>query len=721
MKVTLDLPLPLPILAFLGLAAAAAAVLSYSLTRRAATPGVRGLLSAIRLAALALALFCLAGPSSAGGDRREERPPVLLLFDGSRSLAIKDEAEGRSRVQVEADLLRELRPVLDRLALRYEVSVLGFGKETFDLPAAGPTALAPETWLGSVLAEMLTRVRGRRLAPVLVVTDGVNTGGRDPQAVARAFAATQHPIDFVGLGGAAGEKVMDRRVRSLTAPTTALLHSVVPVHAELTFHGCRGQSVPVRVTCDGKSVEERQVSVVADRQQVRIDARLKADETGQHRITVEVARDEREIDPTNNVRSTFFFVGRTTLKLLLLEGGPRWEAKYLARGLEGVEGITLEVRRPGAGGVLALGDAAELGTYHAILLGDVKAAALGAAGMQALREAVDKNGTGLLMLGGLENFGAGGFGGTPVGELLPVRLADDTGQRRGNYTLRKGASAPVDFLLSLAEKDPPSADAWQRLPALDGGVGFGPAKPGAEVLLEANDGRPILVSQTYGRGRAAAFASDSTWRWILMDAKGQELHRRFWRQLVLWLARQDQRGERNFWLALERFQFLPGDEVDVAAYLVGPGDRFLPDARLESVLAGPKGESPLGLAVSASAYRARLVPEEPGEYRISARATATGGAVSSDEVRFVVAGSDAELDDPAPDLELLKTLAESTGGRYLRPAEVLPLLEKLAARDERNIVERRRVRPLWDNLYVVLLFAALLVTEWLVRRSRRLP
>ncbi|MBI5367779.1 MAG: hypothetical protein HZA54_12135 [Planctomycetes bacterium] len=732
---TWESALPLGLVLLLAGGVGAAVGLSYALTRRVCPAPMRRLLGGLRLAALALAVVCLVGPSSAGGERKEEKPPLTVLVDCSRSMAIGDESEGRTRCAAAAATRAAERALFDRLAARYDVSFLGFGRRVTALPPGGPSASEEETQLGGALAEALSRVRGRRLAPVLLFSDGVNTGGRDPLSLARALAATRHPVHPVGLGGEAGAAVMDRRVRSLSMSSTALLHSTVPVRAELAFHGCRGQTVQVLLACDGKPAEARTVLVAADREQVRLEFTLKAEEQGQHRVTLEVEGDEREVDATNNRRTTFFFVGRTTLKLLYLEGGPRWEAKYLRRSLEGTEGIVVEMPRVGragaggdgeggAGGAAVVGglpDPASLGSYHAIVLGDVSAAALGREFMQGLRTAVDQAGTGLLMIGGLGNFGAGGYAGTPVGELLPVRVAAGDGQRKGIAPLARGRAAPGDFLLSLAEGDTPSAEAWGNLPALDGGVEFGALKPGGTVLLETAGGRPVLVAQPFGRGRVAAFGADTTWRWVLADAGGAEVHRRFWRQVVLWLARQDQRGERNFWLALDRFQFAPGDVVDAAAWLVGSGDRPVAGAQVEAVLDGPGGARPVALREAEGAWRARLAPEEPGEYVLSARAQPPNGPPVSDSVRFVVAGADAELDDPAPDHEALRAIAEITGGRFLRPADVRAFLEELAGRDERNVVERRRIRPLWDNLPVLLLFAALLSAEWVLRRTQRLP
>jgi uncharacterized membrane protein len=64
---------------------------------------------------------------------------------------------------------------------------------------------------------------------------------------------------------------------------------------------------------------------------------------------------------------------------------------------------------------------AELVAYDAIALSDVPASAMTPTQLQWLREYVEQWGGGLLMLGGEESFGLGGYDKTPLAAVLPVR------------------------------------------------------------------------------------------------------------------------------------------------------------------------------------------------------------------------------------------------------------------------------------------------------------
>jgi hypothetical protein len=58
------------------------------------------------------------------------------------------------------------------------------------------------------------------------------------------------------------------------------------------------------------------------------------------------------------------------------------------------------------------------------------------------------------------------------------------------------------------------------------------------VLAQMVAGRtmPLLVTQSYGRGRTAVLATSGTWRWQMSSPLGDPAHDLFWQQLLRWLS-----------------------------------------------------------------------------------------------------------------------------------------------------------------------------------------
>ncbi|MBW2731122.1 MAG: VWA domain-containing protein [Deltaproteobacteria bacterium] len=114
-------------------------------------------------------------------------------------------------------------------------------------------------------------------------------------------------------------------------------------------------------------------------------------------------------------------------KVLLVEGEPLY-AGYLKRALE-AERIDVTVR--GQYGVPS--SVAQLAKYDLLIVSDVPATYVGLSQMAAIHAYVRDLGGGFLMAGGQNSFGAGGYYGTRIEKILPVRF--DTEKKRSQPSL----------------------------------------------------------------------------------------------------------------------------------------------------------------------------------------------------------------------------------------------------------------------------------------------
>jgi hypothetical protein len=264
---------------------------------------------------------------------------------------------------------------------------------------------------------------------------------------------------------------------------------------------------------------------------------------------------------------------------------------------------------------------------------------------------------------------------------------------------------------------------WRELPKLDGANRFDRLrlKDLASVVAEGSDPSrtPLLVLSSWGNGRTAAFAVDSTWHWQ-MEGFG-EVHRRFWRQLVLWLAKKDETAGERVWVRLDQRRYQQGSRVD---FTLGAEDTEgdplesadydvqvqRPDGTSETVRAVRRGKEAIGSFTETTA---------PGDYRIVVSARHSGESVGTATARFSISDQDVELDQPAAEPILLASLANLTaeaGGAGLAPEELPDLLERLKARAEEFEEEIVETITLWDRWPTLLAFVGLLSTEWFLRK-----
>jgi hypothetical protein len=237
------------------------------------------------------------------------------------------------------------------------------------------------------------------------------------------------------------------------------------------------------------------------------------------------------------------------------------------------------------------------------------------------------------------------------------------------------------------------------------------------VLAESQDNAPLLVAREYGRGRVLAFAGDTTWKWWM--AGHQALHKRFWRQTVLWLARKDEAAENRVWIKLDQRRFRPGGRVEFSAGAETPEGDPVPDAILQAEIIAPDGSRRrLTLRRQQELHLGTYLDTQiPGDYTIVVEARKGDTPLGTTRARFLVYEQDLELDNPAADPSLLASLSAITGvERPLAPEQLPRLLEELQKETEKLEVETQVRHTLYDNWLVLLAFVTLLCLEWYLRK-----
>jgi uncharacterized membrane protein len=373
------------------------------------------------------------------------------------------------------------------------------------------------------------------------------------------------------------------------------------------------------------------------------------------------------------------------------------------------------------------------GAYDVYILGDVDATAFTTEELTALVAAV-RRGAGLVLLGGLHSFGAGGYGTTPLAELLPIRI-DRLERQNFGEAIRSDLHwpGPVKMvptqlgkrlpLMQLANGEGANDAAWRALPPLEGANRFAGVTEGAMVLAATDtpgDPKPLVVSRDFDRGRVTCLAVDSTWRWRMRGFDAA--HKRFWRRLVLWSAHKEDQAGENVWVRLPQRTFSPGAKVEFTL-----GAQTAEGAEIADAVFTPTVTQPDGVKSRASVRRRgdqwwgefTLPAGPPGDYLLEVTADdAAKKPLGSARARFHVFGQDLELDNPNAYPGALKSLAEMTpDGRAITPSELPDVVRKLREKSLEKRAETPELMSLWDRWEFLVAFVALLVVEWFLRKK----
>ena len=670
---------------------------------RAALPVLRALVLVVLLALLAQPVLERA---SAGNTR------VIALLDRSRSMELRDGADGESR-GVHAD--RALEDLRRAWRGRATVEPLAFAERLE--PDTGGVARRGATALGDALASLSRVPQGQAAGGVVVISDGAVNSGEDPVVAARALGI---PVHTVTIGDPARP---DRTVSGIDAPQRARAGEATPVRVRVTTSEPRGTPLTVTLAEDGRELGRARVLAPGGGAEVTTEFRVTPARPGLAVWTARVDSLRGESTPENNARQAAVEVAPGKLGVCIITRGLNWDLAFLRRALAGDSSLSIRTFAPERGGWVeiernARGDApgeATLRGASVVVLDGVEPASLSPAFDRALAAFV-RGGGGLLLLGGPAP-GVTRY----AGGALARELAFATDPARAAPSASPLPSAEARELLQW-DDDPARGDrAWRSAAPL---AEVSPLAPGAgdRVLISGGaHGPPLLLARRMGRGQAVLLNGTGTWRWSLNphDDRSADRGRRLWRRIVRWLAEPVQ-GE-PLRVRPERWLTAGGEPVRLFATL--QDERFQPVAgasvRGELSLAGGRTRPVTFEPAEAGAYVATLDGVPAGRHRMTVRAERGGRELGRAATDFAVDRWSVEMSRPLPDSALLAAVANATGGRATSEGSI----ESWARGLETSAMARvkRESSRLWESPWLFAVVVAALGIEWMWRRRRGLP
>lgn len=739
--------------AVLVVAAACAfwAVRAYRRTTRPLSPRTKAWLLAARIAVILLAALWVLRPTWVHARQQRVTPMLLIGVDRSASMdrrdATRDDGTLCSRTEALREALRRRQGELRELQTQADVEWYAFDEAPTPPEASvegGPPGSVWDGAPGSVTAigdaaqavfEPLS-AHGWDVAGIVLLTDGCNNLSRrvSPETFAARMGARDIPVHAVGVGSptvTAGLRSLT--VRSCGAPSRIDAFNTMTIRPVVEALGLKGKTIEVACTFGQDEIGVQTRKIASEKANETFDFTHVPLKTGFHRLTVR-ARVVEEA-PTSMggqpVADMLVQVTDREIRVLYIEGTYRYETKYITRALADSRRITLHrwiLNQP-----LRTGEAGSPGEelenwlgYHAILLGDVAADRFTPKQRAILKTLVNEYGKGLAMIGGDSAFARGGWGETELADVMPVDLKSSRDQIRRDIQPKPTAEGETAELMRIGPEGEAPATSWAKLDAMPGANLLTGVKPAATVPANLLTGEPMIVAQSYGKGRALAIAFDTTWRWVLSPSAEDTaaMQKRFWRQVVLYLAAP--RG--NVWIHTDRTTYdLDAlqrglQEVEVTAGVENAQGKPVA-ADVTVTLQPPAGETtPITLSPDGTIRKGVLTtPTEPGVYTLNISAEVDGKPLQAQQ-QFQVVRPDRESLQMLANFGLLRGIAKAGGGMFV-PLDKLPELLRRLQRDiqprRKDVITRDDVLGAW-RWWLLVLFVGLLCTEWILRKKRGL-
>ena len=670
---------------------------------------------------------------------------VALLVDDSLSMKLHDVPGGGTRLDTVKQALLNAGPnsFLNRLDQKFKTNVYGFSaaltrlKDGNDLYGEGRTSD-----LTGALDETIKRSSGMPLSAIVLATDGASNVPSDIANTLRELRARDIAVFTIGVGDTA--KPLDAELTRINMPRRVLVGSRVNIETFVGLSGYGATKVLLGVREDGHAIKTEEFNLRGNDTEA-INLEITPTTPGVHRYTVEITPLDGEITVDNNKQDALVEVVEGPLRILHVEGEPRWELGKIREALQlNEKNLTLvslqrtgenKFYRQGVGNQTELATGfpkteEELFSYDALVIGSVEAGFFSADQLRSIEAFVARRGGGLLALGGRLSFDGGKYKGTPLDDLLPLSLTGGPVDNANSYTpvykprlTGAGESHPIT---RLDDDRAANQKIWNELPPISVSEVLTNVKPGATVLLEArkidNSGAhvPLLVQQRYGRGQTLALTSSDTWRWRMrMDAKNNS-HETFWRQLLRYVVSTT---PQQIEISTAKDVYSMDETVNIVADVRDKKFNAVGDAHATARVTKPSGETvdvPLRFTTldNANTYTGEFKADELGQHRIELLGTsATLGQLNA-QSNVLVSDLNREYYSAAQNSDLLKRIATETGGKYYTPAQVQSLLDDLTYRQ--TPYSERVTKDLWDMPVNFVLLIGLLSAEWFLRKREGL-
>src|SRR5213593_2370772 len=645
---------------------------------------------------------------------------LAVVIDNSESMKIKDDGQISRAEQLQKQF--EATNFFKRLSDKFKVRTYRFDNaaERIDRPDQ-VTFEGKRTRLESATDLLHQELGTVPLSGVVLITDGVDNASKQWTESLSKLESRHIPFYTVGVGS---ENITrDAEIVKVAAPRTTLKESTATVDVSYRSHGFRGRKATLYVRENGVLLKSEQVTLPADGEiaETSLDLPVKNEGTRLFSYSLLVVKNDHP-------------------QILYIEGEPRWEFKFLRRAMQDDPNIRLvtllrssqnKFYRQGIDKEEMLAEGfptkrEDLFAYKGLIFGSIESTFFTQEQLKMVVDFVSARGGGYLMMGGRNSFSGGRYEHSPLADILPVQLgSSDRTPIIGKLKLAVTDYGRTHPLMRLSPDASSNTKQWSDLPPLNDFNKTLDAKVGAIVLArgqgEVKSGTdPILLAyQRYGRGRAMALTSGSTWRWQMEMDHNDQTYELFWKQILRWLVNT---SPDPVMINPDKDTYLPGEAIRLTAEISNKKFERMNNAKVVAKVTNPDGVSesiPLDWNGSGEgAYQAEFNAITAGMYQVEVGATQGSENLGTSRASFQVQDRPIEYYNASLDARLLQSVASSTGGRYYPVSKIGDVPEDAQyVEGETSFIEQKE---LWDVPFLFILLCLTLGGEWFWRKRKGL-
>ena len=623
-----------------------------------------------------------------------EDPTLVFAIDNSLSIA-----EVTDSVFLK-DLNNKVRTLAADLEGEFSIEYRDFTSEAQDAIPGSISYDAQSSNLNRLLNEVRLDYEGRNLGGVVLVSDGIYNEGMSP-----TFSDYNFRIYTVGVGDTVPKA--DLSVVSLLYNKISYQGNRFPLVAQLTHSGFAGQTVAVSVVKDGSTIARQQLQLGADNQVADVKFLIEASENGYQRYQVMVERKQGEFTYRNNMQQAYVEVIEGKEQIALIAPAPHPDIKAIKSAIESNANYSIDQYVLSIDNDLSkLSGSAkkyDLVIYHQIT--GIRGAANSF--FQKVQE---------LQIPTLTFFGTQ----TNVRQFNEVNQVLTIDAVPNEYDK---VTAVFNQEFTSFKLSDPLQQSLDEFPPIN--VPFGRISLGgkAEILLYQKvgnivTGKPLIAVSTDESVKKGVILGDGLWKWKLMDyakSNNNEAFNELVSKLVQYLSSKE--DKRKFKAYPVKNEFLSSEKVIFDTEVYNDLYERVYGNKIELTITNSDGKTTSYSFVTNennTRYAISGLPEGVYQYTAS---TLLGDQRETVRGEFLIKELQLETVNLTADFNLLRRLAERSGGEFFLSDQLNALLEEVKTREVPGVIHtQEKYLPFIHLKWLFFVLLALLTTEWFIRK-----
>lgn len=680
-------------------------------------------LGAFRFVALAILFFVLAEPLAIIIKNYFEKPKIAVIIDNSQSMELKFGNTDKN-LQLSQSLNLSGFEDFDKFPLKYF---------TFDNTFRVVDKLNTEklihkgegTNLSLAFRKLYELKQEENIQAVILFTDGIYNLGENPLYSAEKLVV---PIFTVGIGDTIPPK--DIAITSLLTNDVGFVGKTQPVKVSVKSYGIQGNAV-VKLFENQNLLAEKTIEVNTNSEDYSVIFDYSPKEEGFQKLTIKIDNFPNEFTNVNNTQSEIVKVIKNKKRFLLLAGFPNPDISFLKSiiYIESGSQISTFIQKKNAEFYEPQPNKKDFEEAGTIIFVGFPIASSPDYIINWVKEELEQGKAFLFILQPSTDFSKL----KRLDDFLPFTYVSNN-TREYSFVGNFNPSKIGHPILHIGDEGN-DIKLLNQLPPIFRTELFTKPKPESEVLatIKVNNvdfQEPFLIVRDFQNRKAVAILGYGLYRWRLLGLSTREIMGKnneatdvgsnLLSNVLNWLAVSDEFSRVK--IKTNKTKYLSNEKVGIVAQIFdaaySPIENALVKVRINK---GNQSFENVVPYVGGGIYSLQVGPYSEGDYNFIAEVFVGNNKIGESKGRFVVEKSNLEFTDFRTRTELLRYIAQQTGGKYFRWNETQELkntLNKLNLKTK--VITKKEEINIWNNLTLLTLAIFLLGIEWFLRRQKGL-